>query len=230
MKKYKHIFFDLDRTLWDFDSNSMQTLKEIFNELSLESKISDFDEFYRFYKSNNEKLWDLYRIGKLEKAILRYKRFSDVLIHFGITDDELARKIGDDYVYNGPYKKGLFPGTIEILEYLKPKYPLYIITNGFKEVQEIKMKTADIAQYFDHVFISEDIGWQKPNVETFRYVLEQINAKPEDSLMIGDDMAVDIIGAKSAGIDGVFFNPQKEKHNEQPSFEIECLLELKEIL
>ncbi len=230
MKKYKHIFFDLDRTLWDFETNSIQTLNEIFYNLSLDKKIGDFNNFLKIYKPNNEKLWNQYRNGKLKKEILRYKRFEDVLVYFGINDVALAKKIGDDYVYNGPLKKKLFPDTIEILEYLKKKYPLYIITNGFKEVQEVKMKTSDIDKYFQHVFISEDIGWQKPNIEIFNYVLKYVNAKPKDSLIIGDDLKVDILGAKNAGIDGVYFNPKKLDHNEKPAYEINCLIYLQKIL
>ena len=230
MKEYTHIFFDLDRTLWDFDANSVQTLKEIFFNLSLDKKIPSFEDFLLYYKNNNEKLWDLYRAGKMEKEILRYKRFSDVLIHFGIFDDKLAKKIGDEYVYNGPLKKGLFPGTIEILEYLKTKYPLYVITNGFKEVQEVKMQTSEIDKYFEHVFVSEDLGWQKPHIEIFKYVLNLTNANPEFSIMIGDDLIADVLGAQNAGIDGVFFNPREIIHNEKPAYEIKCLLELKKIL
>ncbi len=230
MQKYNHIFFDLDRTLWDFETNSKQTLKEIFYNLSLDKEISCFDDFFKIYKINNEKLWDKYRKGKLKKEILRYKRFNDVLNYFGINNPLLAKTIGDDYVFNGPLKKALFPGTKKTLEYLKNNYNLYIITNGFKEVQKIKMKTSGIDKYFEHVFISEDIGWQKPDIKVFNYAMKYSGAKPEKSLMIGDDLQTDIEGAKNAGIDTVFFNPSKIKHDSTPDYEIFCLTDLMRIL
>lgn len=230
MKKYKHIFFDLDRTLWDFETNSLQTLKEIFFNVSLDNTIPDFNDFIKIYKKYNEKLWDEYRNGKLEKEILRYKRFEIVLNHFGINNSNLAKKIGDSYVYKSPYKTGLFQGTIKTLEYLKNKYQLYIITNGFKEIQKIKMKTSKIDKYFKNVFISEEIGWQKPNIKIFEFVLNSANANAEESLMIGDDIKVDILGAKNAGINQVLFNPNNIEHEISPTYEISSLEELCEIL
>ncbi|GAB4286422.1 MAG: YjjG family noncanonical pyrimidine nucleotidase [Marinilabiliales bacterium] len=229
--KYKHIFFDLDRTLWDFERNATETLREIFSKYKLHLLFESFDSFLHIYKQINDNLWALYRENKLTKEILRYKRFSDTLKVVGYEDEELARKIGDDYVYNGPKQKNLFPGAHEILNYLvDKKYNLYIITNGFKEVQRVKLENTGLIKYFKDIFISEEIGFQKPNPEIFRFVLSKINAKPAECLMIGDDPDVDIACAANMGIDQVLYNTTGKQKIVKPTYEIKQLIDLKEIL
>ena len=203
--KYTHILFDLDRTLWDFERNATETFREIYTKYRLHFLFDSFDSFLHIYKTINDELWQLYRESKVTKEVLRYKRFSDTLKAVGYEDGELAKKIGDDYVYNSPQQKILFPHSHEILSYLQNKYKLYIITNGFKEVQKIKMINTGLEPFFLDVFISEEIGFQKPSPEIFDYVLKKIKATPSECLMVGDDPEVDIAGAAQANIDQVLF-------------------------
>lgn len=229
-KKYKHVYFDLDRTLWDFESNAEETFEEIYDKYKLDTIFPKFDSFHETYKKHNQRLWKAYRDGKLKKAILRNKRFELTLEEYGNTDPSLAKKIGDDYITLSPTKTRLFPGAQEILEYLYQKYNLYIITNGFNEVQFAKLKNCGIDNYFKSVFTSEDAGAQKPHKEIFQHALKNVNAKKSESIMIGDDLESDIQGAMNFGLDQIFFNPNGNPHALKPSYEIRQLEEIKTIL
>lgn len=231
MKQYKHIFFDLDKTLWDFEKNSIETFSDIFNNHSLMEKgIPSVDQFMEKYKIHNTYLWDQYRNGLIEKEPLSIKRFVLTLNDFGIIDDDLAKKISFDYITISPKKTNLFPGTHETLEYLKGKYNLHIITNGFREVQIPKLRASDLDKYFINVIVSEEAGSKKPDSGIFNYSLKKANARASESLMIGDDIEVDIIGARNAGIDQVYINYSKLNHEEAISFEINEMKELMNIL
>lgn len=228
--KYKHIYFDLDRTIWDFDKNSEETFHEIYIKYELEKIFLDFDNFHDTYVKHNEKLWEDYRKGEIKKSLLSYKRFSLTLEDFGVDDEELAKKIAFDYITISPTKKGLFPFAHETLNYLQKKYKLYIITNGFNEVQFTKLKNSELDKYFSKVFTSEDAGAQKPNPIIFDNALKSVDALKEESIMIGDDLETDILGAKNFGLDQVYFNPRGKNHKEEISYEINSLNELTEIL
>ena len=230
MNKYKHIYFDLDRTIWDFDKNALDTFQDIFVNYNLKKIFKTFDDFYNTYVKHNDILWNDYREGRIKKSILTYKRFSLTLEEFGIDDEELAKKIAKDYITISPTKKQLFPHAHETLEYLYNKYKLHIITNGFNEVQFTKLKNSDLDKYFLNVFTSEDAGAQKPNPIIFQHALKNGNANKEESIMIGDDLKVDILGAKNFGLDQIFFNPENIKHSEDITHEINSLKELQEIL
>ena len=232
MKRYKHLYFDLDRTIWDFETNSYKALTEIFYKYNLQNHIESPEIFIETYKANNKKLWEDYGLGKITKKELITKRFSTTLENFGINPDsrlKMAKNIGIDYITISPTKTTLFPHSHEALSYLKNKYKLYILTNGFKQVQTTKLKNCNLEQYFTKLICSEDAGVQKPKPEIFRYALKTVNAKKNESIMIGDDLNVDILGAKKSGIDQVFFNPRKITHKEQPTFEITSLIELLKI-
>jgi putative hydrolase of the HAD superfamily len=206
--KYKHIFFDLDRTLWDFDSSSEMAFSEIFDKYNLFGKgIESVKTFQKAYNIHNEELWELYRVGKIEKENLRNLRFHLTLADFGIVDHELASNIGDDYLAISPLKVSLFPNALEILAYLQSKYTLHLITNGFSEVQFIKLKASGLDKYFNEVITSEDAGVKKPDVRIFEYSLQKTGAEVHESLMVGDDPEVDVKGAQNAGIDAVLFDP-----------------------
>ncbi len=231
MKNYRHIFFDLDRTLWDFEANSLITLQEIFENRKLTSfGIPDFDIFLKFYKTYNIQLWDLYKQGKVEKEYLSVERFDGTLRHFSIKNEELARKIAKDYVQISPTKTKLFPFVNEILTYLKEKYQLHIITNGFNEVQFVKLKNSRLDQFFTKVITSEMIGIQKPNPKIFEYALSEANAASNESIMIGDDQKTDIIGAQNFGMDQVFVDYNFEALICNPSYRIHHLKELEGLL
>lgn len=230
-KIYRHIFFDLDRTLWDFDKNSRETLEEIFTNQQLGALgISSFEKFYSVYHEINAYHWENYRSGNLDKETLRYIRFYETLARFGIDDKERAIKIGNEYVEHSPQKTSLLPGTLETLAYLNEKYMLHIITNGFEEVQHIKMRSSGIAHFFQHIITSERAGHKKPTPEIFRFALKITGAKRKESLMIGDHLEIDCVGARQTGIDSVFFNPQRKPHSEKITYEITSLDELKNLL
>ena len=230
IQKYKNVFFDLDRTLWDFETNSKQTINDLFLKYNLNNKIDSFENFYKTYEKVNEKYWDLYRKGKISKQYLRTNRFYSTLKYFNIDDFKLSDKFGLDYIKISPKQTNLFPNTIEILEYLQNKYNLYIITNGFKEVQFVKLKNTNLYKYFKKVFTSEMIGVQKPNSKFFEYSIKHTNSKKDESIVVGDDLNVDIIGARNFGLDQIYFNPKAKKHNEKITFEINNLIEIKDIL
>lgn len=224
---YTNLFFDLDRTLWDFETNSHETLSELLQKYNLlEKGIGSSTNFINEYLVINEQLWDEYRKGSIDKDTLRYDRFYRTLMKFAIDDRTLSQDIGNDYVLNSPLKTGLFPDTIEVLNYLNDKYTLHIITNGFEEVQHVKIKNCGIEKYFDQVITSERAGFKKPDVRIFEYSLQTANTNAKNSLMIGDSLEADIVGARNAGIHQVYFNPKKETHSEDVTFEISSLKEL----
>lgn len=204
---YNHIFFDLDRTLWDFDTNAAETFNDIYLKHDLPSKgITDFNLFMDVYHEINHNLWEDYRKGTIVKEVLNVQRFALTLEHFGIYQQSLSEEIAIDYITLSPTKNRLFPDAHKILKYLSEKYWLHIITNGFKEVQEKKLINSQLDKYFTTVVTSEDAGSKKPDVKIFEYALLKAKAAPEHSLMIGDDPEVDIIGAKNAGIDQVLID------------------------
>ena len=229
--KISDVFFDLDRTLWDFDRNSHNTLMDIFYEYSLSKKgISSPQKFIDSYILHNERLWSLYRQDKISKELLRSERFNLTFSDFGINDNLLSVDIGEDYINKCPLQTDLFPHTIEILNYLNVKYSLHIITNGFEEVQHIKLKASNLISFFDNIITSEMVNVKKPDPIIFQYALDKAKVLAKNSIMIGDDLPVDIIGAKDIGMSQIYFNPKKKCHNEKIDYEIACLKEIKGIL
>ncbi len=229
--RYKHLFFDLDHTLWDFEANSRATLSELFDELGLQARgIPSFEVFHETYLPINSQYWARYHHKLLPKEELRVGRFLETLRRFRVDDVALAELLADLYLSRSPYKTAIFPDTLEVLTYLSQRYSLHIITNGFSEVQDIKIRESRLEVYFRHVFISERVGHQKPEREIFLHAMEVTGGTPEDSLMIGDNMATDIMGAKAAGMDQVFFNPLGKKTRDKATYEIAALSELKNFL
>ncbi len=229
--KYNHIFFDLDRTLWDFDKSSLETFDEIFEKRKLKKLgIDSVEVFHDVYAVHNAGLWDLYRNGGITKEVLRGQRFYLTLKDFGIDNRQLAETIGMDYVTLSPLKVNLFPQAMAVLEYLFPKYKLHIITNGFQEVQDVKIRVSGLKKYFTTIVTSEEAGIKKPNPEIFYYALKKAGAKVSESLMVGDDPEVDILGAKQVGIDQLLFDPQANFVVNSATYSVTCLDEMKNIL
>ena len=234
--KYKHLFFDLDHTLWDFEANSRQTLEELYQSMSLDRRgVSDFDLFHRNYLVHNDKLWDRYRKGFIKVDELRWKRMWLSLLDFKIADEPLAREMGVVFLDLLPTRKILFPHTIEILDYLAEKnYQLHLITNGFEKTQHSKLKNAGLTNYFKEVITSEGSNSLKPHKEIFDYALKKANAKPDESIMLGDSIEVDILGGHNAGIDQVHVNhltkePVPFIENKLPTYTVYSLKELEGI-
>jgi len=229
--KYSYIFFDLDRTLWDYDTNSRTVLLEIFRLYELDKHFGSGEQFIESYNRHNDKLWDDYRKGLTSKEILRNLRFELTLAEKGLVDPEICCRIGDFYLEQSPLKNNLFPGSHEILAYLKEKgYHLFILTNGFRTTQIGKMTNSGIMEYFDRLYTSEEIGVNKPNKEIFHWAVSSLNAKKAQCLMIGDDNRVDIEGAALYGIDSVWFNPGHIQDKTRAILTIDALEQLKSIL
>lgn len=229
---YKHIFFDLDHTLWDFEQNSKEALAEIFTDFKLEDYLNcSFNEFIHVYHQINHAYWDDYKKGMVSREKLRNGRFYDTLSQFKVNNEDLALSISESYISRSPHKKQLFEGAIRVLDYLKHKdYVLHIITNGFNEVQFIKLTESGLLPYFKTITTSEHAGYNKPDEKIFEHALTQASAKKIESIMIGDNIEADIIGAINFGMDAIWFNPNKEKHHSNEKFHtINHLLELEEI-
>jgi len=230
-KMYSDILFDFDKTLWDFDANSKETFLELCTYFELEKKdIKDFTAFFEDYEKINVKLWDQYRKDQISKADLMVQRFYKVLVKYGIDDQELAGQFSEAYLALLPTKTRVFPYTHETLGYLETRYRLHIVTNGFEEVQYKKIQLAGLEKYFAHIITSEKANYKKPDIKFFEFALSEINAAPIDCLMIGDDIEVDLLGSRNAGIDQVFFNSENIPHAENFTYEISQLKELTEIL
>lgn len=231
LKEIEHVFFDLDRTLWDFETNSEATLKELFQEFELNSKLGITDaQFIHEYKRINEIFWEDYRNGVIEKKDLRYGRFETALRFFDYNDKPLAAQIGELYISRSPRKTGLIDGAIEVLEYLKPKYQLHIITNGFEEVQHIKMQSSGLDGYFRQHITSEGAGAKKPSRIIFDHAAQLAQSAADNSVMIGDHFEADIEGALNVGWKAIFYEPEQPKADGTDYVHIHHLTELLDIL
>ncbi|RAJ01573.1 putative hydrolase of the HAD superfamily [Chitinophaga skermanii] len=230
--KYKHIFFDLDHTLWDFETNSALTLKELYDTHQLSARnIPSFESFYNTYTEHNDRLWDRFRKGFITRNELRTKRFWLTFLDFKIADEPLSKTFSDQFLQILPTKTSLFPNTIEVLEYLTKKgYPIHLITNGFEETQLLKIKNAGIDKYFTHLITSETAGSLKPKREIFDFALSKASTTAGESIMIGDAIDIDVLGARTAGMDQVYFNPSKLPQQQFSTYTISDLSELMAIL
>ena len=216
MSEYNHIFFDLDHTLWDFETNSRSTLGDLHSHFNLHELGINRSELIDVYEEVNAALWEQYTVGNIEKAVLRVIRFQRTFKQFGVNDRKLAKDFGDAYIDQCPQRGTLMPGARELLEWLHGEVPLCIITNGFSEVQNVKLKSSGIADYFDAIITSEMAGAKKPSTRIFEAALKKMNASPESGLMIGDNHVADIMGASNVGLDTVHLDVN-DSHLGQPA-------------
>jgi putative hydrolase of the HAD superfamily len=208
---YKHILIDLDDTLWDFRRNSKIAMQEIYNDYELIKYYDSFESFYDVYMTKNHQLCEQYAKGEITKNYLSLERFLYPLRIVGCENVELAQKLGTDFLYRTTMQTNLVEGAIETLDYLKSKnYTLSIISNGFIEVQYTKLRRSGLLPYFTNIFLSEEIGYQKPDIRFFQAVLEKLEAKPSDCLVVGDNLQTDIQGAQNANINSVYFTNHSE--------------------
>src|SRR5664279_203949 len=230
--KYKHLFFDLDHTLWDFDANAKESLAELYIFFELESKfISPFEYFYTTYLKHNAILWDRFEKGYISSAELKWKRMWRSLVDFGIGDEALAKEMSVKFLEILPTKKKVFEYTFEILDYLTEKeYSIHLITNGFEKTQWSKLNNSKLAKYFTHVITSEVSNSMKPQKEIFEYALKKTNGNIGECIMIGDNPAADIQGALNAGMDTIFVNHLNADCSVKPTHTIYHLKELESIL
>ena len=232
MAIYKHLFFDLDHTLWDFDANAKETLAEVYIFFDLEKKgVYPFDNFYRHYLHHNEILWDRYHKGFISSEELKWKRMWRTMLEFKIGSEQLSKEMSAKFLEILPTKKILFPHTIEVLEYLSAKgYQLHLITNGFEKVQWSKLNNSGLNKYFTHMITSEASNSLKPKKEIFDYALKKAGANLHESIMLGDNLDADIQGAMNAGMDCIFVNHIQAITAMKPTYIIHHLKELEQIL
>jgi putative hydrolase of the HAD superfamily len=229
---YKDLFFDLDHTIWDFELNSKETIQELYDTHNLAALgITDFDAYFTVYSGHNHRLWDRYTKGFIKQEELRWKRIYLSLLDFKVANEKLAKEMSVQYLDILPFKKNLFPYTIEILNYLKDKeYKMHLITNGFETVQLHKIKNSKIDHFFTEVITSEASNSLKPHAGIFEYALQTTKAVLENSIMIGDNEAADIQGGINFGMDTIFVNHLQVTPSVKATYTITHLKELEAIL
>nr|WP_293302246.1 YjjG family noncanonical pyrimidine nucleotidase [Allomuricauda sp.] len=221
------IFFDLDHTLWDFERNSALTFEKIFKANGVSVVLEDF---LRIYAPINLEYWKLYRENRIDKSELRFQRLRRTFDAMeAAVPDKLIHELAHEYIAYLSSFTHLMPNALKVLEYLEPKYRLHIITNGFHEVQEKKLKGSNIHHFFDHVVNSEMAGVKKPDPHIFKLALTKAKVEAKNTLMIGDSLEADIIGAKTVKMQVLHFNSNKEPGHDHCKT-INDLIEIKNIL
>jgi YjjG family noncanonical pyrimidine nucleotidase len=229
LKKYDLILFDLDHTLWDYETNSKETLIEFFEHYKLKDKGVEVANFLETFSKINTALWNLYDRGQLHRDVIRFHRFEKILIELGVDDYEMSLKLSADYIEHSPKKPNLIDGAKEILDYLHPKYPMVIVTNGFDDVQGTKLSSSGITHYFKSVVTSARAGHKKPAREIFEFALTENGVAAHQAIMIGDNLQTDIAGAINANIDTVHYDLNGHMDS-NASHKITHLNQLKKIL
>jgi putative hydrolase of the HAD superfamily len=229
---YKSLFFDFDDTLWDTRTNNRECLRDVYTDYRFDRYYASFEAFYNYYMPHNLELWRQYHNHEIDRQTLITERFRHVLIPTGLADTEAALRLNRDFLERTTQKTVLVPGAIDLLEYLRPSYKMYILSNGFREVQSKKLHQAGLASYFDRVILSEDAGIQKPHKEIYDFALKNTNSRRNETLMIGDSWETDITGAYHSKIDQLWFNPQHlpPAANFTPTYTVCSLSGIKEIL
>jgi len=230
LKTYKHIFFDLDHTLWDYEKNSEEALMELITKYDLLNLgVSSTAHFFSTFNTINRGLWDEFNKNKISRDNIRTERFLKILSVYSIKNLKLSEQLSEEYLMLCPTKPHVLPFTFEVLEYLKEKYHLHVLTNGFKDVQHIKLEKSKLTDFFKTVVTSDSAGYKKPMASIFKYAIDKAEARLHESIMIGDNLQADILGARNFGMDQVYFNPAKKKHAASVTHEISCLSDLKSI-
>lgn len=221
----------MDNTLWDFEKNSREALLHLFLEHKIQEHCqTDFEKFIEIYEAINHELWHLYSLHQTTKEELRYQRFYKAFLHFDYDNLNLAHTWADDYLKISPYKTHLIDGAMDVLLYLKDKYQLHIITNGFKEVQHIKLDYSNLKSFFEHIIISEEHGFNKPDIKIFDLAQKLTNAQHHQCIMIGDNYDTDIAGALNAKWKAIYLSDITKENSDSNFIQINRLISLKEFL
>ena len=205
MKDKKVVFFDLDHTLWDYEANAKETLTEVFEAFNLKTGWEEPDHFIASFHEYNHQLWDLYNFGKIDRNFIREQRFTKILADVQLSAID-GIEVSDFFIERCPQKSGLLPGAKEVLEYLSAKYELAIITNGFTDTQDIKIRSSGISHYFETVVTSENANARKPSAEIFQFALSLTDSSVQESIMIGDNLSTDIAGALDIGMEAIWLS------------------------
>ncbi|MBX7125562.1 MAG: YjjG family noncanonical pyrimidine nucleotidase [Cyclobacteriaceae bacterium] len=231
MSRYRALLFDLDHTLWDYETNSAETLTEIYHRHQLQNLgAGTLREFLETFTRVNNELWKQYDSGAIGREVIRFERFHHILKSIDIDNYELSLQLSNEYVAESPRKSHLLPGARKVLDYLYDKYPMVIVTNGFDEIQGTKLQSSGIEKYFKSVVTSERAGYKKPAPEIFAFAMNAAGASHEETVMIGDNLLTDIGGARQARIDTIFFNPGRQPYEHEATHEIHALEQLMTML
>jgi putative hydrolase of the HAD superfamily len=231
MTAYKHLYFDLDHTLWDYTTNSGEALVEMFSALQLENIFHEPLNLVKSFHKHNEWVWAEYKNDRMTKSVLRTRRFELTLEDHGVSDPDFAVRLNDEFLRIMPCKTALIEGAMNLMEYLAAKnYKMYILTNGFVKVQNEKLRSSGLNRFITRMFSSEEIGFNKPKPQIFEWALKSANARKSESIMIGDELFADISGAIKFGIDQIYYNPLAIAHVEKVTYEVRSLSGIKEIL
>ena len=240
--RYKDLFIDFDDTLYDTHGNSVIALSELYDEKKLDRFFSDSNVFYDAYWVANIDLWTRYSKGEITRDYLIVERFRRPLCESDAlrvkclesADDfrDYCLELSDRFLDICSSKPGLVPGARELMNYLKGRgYRMHMCSNGFHEVQYKKLHACGLTDYFDHVILSEDAGFNKPAPEFFDYAIKMSGAEKATTLMIGDNFNTDILGAKRYGLATAFFNRFPEYPAPEPiDYEVTSLKQLMTIL
>ncbi len=209
--KITTVFFDLDHTLWDYDTNALQTLREIYNQFEVSKVYDDFGQFSETFFRRNAELWDQYNRGVIGREHIRQTRFKQILADSELAENGAAVAMSDYFTTEGPRKSALIDGSIEILDYLSQSYRMAVITNGFTDVQAIKLSHSGIDHYFEEVITSESAEARKPSAEIFDHALDLTGNHRDEVVMIGDNLDTDIKGAHAADWHAIWFTTSDEQ-------------------
>ncbi len=229
------LFIDLDDTIWDFKANSIWSLRQVYGEFSLDRVFPRYEQFQSLYMEANHALWEEYHHNRVTKDFLIVERFARPLRQAGSAlsnDMDFIMSLNRRYLDVLACQKRLVPGAVDLLDYLTGKgYPLYILSNGFAEVQSRKLHSSGIDRYFKRLILSDEIGITKPDRRLFDYALQVVGADAADTLIVGDNYDADILGAMHAGWRAIYFNRDRlPVTGEQPDYEVSELAQLKSIL
>ena len=229
---YKHLFFDLDHTLWDFERNSAESLTEVYETFKLPNHgVVSLGDFVATFLKVNTRLWSDFDYGRIAHGYIREHRFRLVFEEMGLPNLAFGQEMSEEYLRLLPQKKHLLAGAAGVLDYLSEKnYQLHVVTNGFDSIQARKMESSNILHHFQHVVTNEKAGAKKPDPQIFAHALQLAKAQPSESLMIGDNWVADVQGALRFGIDAVFYNPSRQIFEEKPTYDIAHLDELRAFL
>jgi len=229
--KYKHLFFDLDHTLWDFEGNASLSLDDVYHEFDLRRfGIISAEQFKQTYFPINDRMWAQYRRGELTSAEIKIERFRETLKKFSVLDHDLVAEIKEFYLKSLPLKGRLMPGATQVLDKLQGKAALHIVSNGFLAITKEKIKYSGIQKYFDVVLSAEEVGVLKPNQKVFEEAFRRANASASESIYIGDSLEADVRGPRNVGMDQIYYNVHSKPHDESPTHEVNHLLDIAEIL
>lgn len=231
MKRYKNLFIDLDDTLWDTYHNNKECLEEVYTDYHFDRYYASFEAFFAIYMPHNNRLWEQYRNGTIDRQTLIVERFRYMLRPMGIEDTKSVLSLNNDFLQRTTRKTRLVPGARELLEYLRPSYRLFILSNGFREVQFKKLQNAGLSPYIERMILSEDANIQKPHKGIFDFALINTNSRRTESLMIGDSWEADITGAYQSKMDQLWFNPGRlPTQGFTPTYTVASLNEIRTLL